>query len=131
PAVRDLASDKGALLSLLLSVQRASEKSALAKELVDDGRLFHTLAWTPAEALRFLREVPALEAAGIVVRVPDWWKKRARLGVEVSVGGKKPAGLGLEALVDFDVTLALDGEPLSEKEWKALAAQTDGLALVR
>src|SRR5205807_2343156 len=76
-AVRDFASDKGALLSLLLPVQRASEKSVLAKELVDDGRLFRTLAWTPGEALRFLREVPAFEAAGIVVRVPDWWKRRS------------------------------------------------------
>src|SRR4051812_44166373 len=130
-AVRDVASDKGALLSLLLPVQRASEKSMLAKELVDDGRLFRTLAWTPAEALRFLREVPAFESAGIVVRVPDWWKKRSRLGVEVKLGGGKPAGLGLDALIDFDVGLALDGEPLTEKEWRALAAQDHGLALVR
>jgi non-specific serine/threonine protein kinase len=130
-AVRDFASDKGALLSLLLPVQRASAQSALAKELVDDGRVFRTLAWTPAEALHFLREVPAFEAAGIVVRVPDWWKKRSRVGVEVKLGGRKPAGLGLDALVDFDVRLALDGEPLSEEEWRALAAQHDGLALVR
>ncbi|HKC58909.1 MAG TPA: DEAD/DEAH box helicase [Myxococcales bacterium] len=130
-AVRDFASDKSALLSLLLPVQRASEESALAKELVDNGKLFRTLAWTPAEALRFLREVPAFEAAGIVVRVPDWWKKRSRVGVEVKLGGRKPAGLGLDALVDFDVRLALDGEPLSEKEWRALAAQDHGLALVR
>jgi len=72
--------------------------------------------------------VPAFEAAGIVVRVPDWWKKRSRLGVEVKLGGRKPAGLGLDALVDFDVRLALDGEPLSEREWRALAAQDHGLA---
>jgi non-specific serine/threonine protein kinase len=130
-AVRDFASDKGALLSLLLPVQRASAQSALAKELADSGQLFRTLAWTPADALRFLREVPAFEAAGIVVRIPDWWKKRARVGVEVTLGGRKLSGLGLDALVDFDVRLALDGEPLSEKEWRALAAQHDGLALVR
>src|SRR5205085_591081 len=130
-AMRDFASNKGALLSLLLPVQRASEKSVLAKELVDDGRLFRTLAWTPAEALRFLREVPAFEAAGIVVRVPDWWKKRSRVGVEVKLGGSKPAGLGLNALVDFDVRVALDGEPLTEKELAGLTAQDHGLALVR
>jgi superfamily II DNA or RNA helicase len=130
-ALRDFASDKGALLSLLLPVQRASEQSALAKDLTDSGKLFHTLAWTAAEALRFLREVPAFEAAGIVVRVPDWWKKRSRVSVDVKLGGGKPAGLGLDTLVDFDVGLALDGEPLSEKEWRALAAQDQGLALVR
>jgi non-specific serine/threonine protein kinase len=82
-ALRDFASNKSALLSLLLPVQRASAQSALAKELADSGQVFRTLAWTPAEALRFLREVPAFEAAGIIVRIPDWWKKRARVGVEV------------------------------------------------
>ena len=130
-ALRDFASDKRALLSLLLPVQRASEKSALAKELVDSDELFRTLAWTSDEALRFLREVPAFETAGIVVRVPDWWKKRSRVGVEVQLGGSKPAGLGLEALVDFDVRVALDGEPLTEKDLAALAAQDNGLGLVR
>src|SRR5207248_9684517 len=34
-AVRDFASNKGALLNLLLPVQRASQQSALAKDLVD------------------------------------------------------------------------------------------------
>ncbi len=130
-ALRDFASDKRALLSLLLPVQRASGKSALAKELVDSGELFRTLAWTPDEALRFLREVPAFEAAGIVVRVPDWWKKRSRVGVDVQLGGRKPAGLGLEALIDFDVRVAVDGEPLTEQDLKALVAQDHGLALVR
>src|SRR2546422_3182596 len=130
-AVRDFASDKAALLSLLLPVQRASQESALAKELVDTGELFRTLAWTPDQALRFLREVPAFESAGIVVRVPDWWKKRSRVGVEVHLGGRKPAGLGLDALVDFDVHLALDGEPLSEKEWRELASQDQARSLDR
>jgi non-specific serine/threonine protein kinase len=130
-ALRDFASDKRALLSLLLPVQRASQQSALAKELVDSGELYRTLAWTPDEALRFLREVPAFEKAGIVVRVPDWWKKRSRVGVEVKLGGSKPAGFGLNALVDFDVRVALDGEPLTEKELAALTAQDHGLALVR
>ena len=130
-ALRDFASDKRALLSLLLPVQRASASSPLMQELTDSGQVFRTLSWTPAEALRFLREVPAFEAAGIVVRIPDWWKKRQRLGVQVTLGARKPAALGLEALVDFDVQLALDGEPLGEKELRALAAQHDGLSLVR
>jgi len=64
-ALRDFATDKSALLSLLQPVQRASGESMLAKELADSGELFRTLAWTPAEALRFLHEVPAFEAAAL------------------------------------------------------------------
>jgi superfamily II DNA or RNA helicase len=130
-ALRDFQGDKAALLKLLLPVQRAAAQSAFIRELVDKGDVFRTLSWTPAEALRFLRETPRLESAGVVVRIPDWWKKRRRVGVEVTVGDKPPSALGLEALVDFDVRLALDGEPLSEAEWQALRAQQEGLVLVR
>ena len=100
-ALRDFQGDKAALLKLLLPVQRAAAQSEFTKELVDRGDVFRTLSWTPAEALRFLRETPRLETAGVVVRVPDWWKKRPRVGVEVTVGDKPPSALGLEALVDF------------------------------
>jgi hypothetical protein len=79
--------DKASLLSLLVPVQRAAEHSALVKQLLDDGDLYHPMAWSPAEAHRFLREM--LEAAGVIVRVPDWWRARRppRPEVQVTVGG--------------------------------------------
>ena len=130
-ALHDFASDKAALLALLLPVQRAAAGSALVKELADSGKLFQTLEWTAPEAHRFLLETPALEAAGVVVRIPDWWRRRARVTAQVTVGGRPPSALGLEALVDFDVRLAVEGEPLTAKEWRALASAQGGLALVR
>jgi len=130
-ALHDFAGDKHGLLALLLPVQRASQASALVKELETSGQIYRTLAWTAAQAHRFLLEVPVLEAAGVLVRIPDWWQRRPRASVQVTVGSKEPAGLGLDALVDFDVRLAVDGEPLSQAEWRALAAQQSGLALVR
>ena len=130
-AVRDFAGDKAALLSLLLPVQRAGVESALIQELTDSGQVFETLSWSANEAHRFLLEVPALEAAGVVVRIPDWWRSRARITAQVTVGGRPPASLGLDALVDFDVRLAIGGETLSDKEWRALAQTQGGLALVR
>ena len=130
-ALQDFARDKHALLALLLPVQRAAARSALVKEMEGSGRLYRTLSWSAAEAHRFLLEVPALEAAGVLVRIPDWWQRRPRASVQVTVGSKEPGGLGLNALVDFDVRLAVDGEPLSEAEWRTLAAQEAGLALVR
>ena len=131
-ALRTLAGDRAALLSLLAPVDRAAAASPLLKDLVDSGDVFQPLAWTPREAHRFLQDVPAFEAAGVVVRVPDWWKDRPRrLEVSVTVGGKPPSTLGLDALLDFSVALTLDGEPISEAEWRAILAGADGLALVR
>jgi non-specific serine/threonine protein kinase len=125
--------DRAGLLSLLVPVHRAAERSGLIAELVDSGDLYHPLAWTPAEAHRFLREIPALEAAGITVRVPDWWRPRRppRPEVTVALGQKPAAGLGAEALLDFSVRVTLDGEPLSDAELRALLASADGLVQVR
>ena len=107
--------------------------SPLLKDLVDTGDIFQPLAWTPREAHRFLQDVPAFEAAGVIVRVPDWWRadRPRRLEVSVTVGGKPPSTLGLDALLDFSVALTLDGEAISDAEWRAILAGTDGLALVR
>ena len=132
-ALRNLSGDRAALLSLLAPVDRAAAGSSLLKELVDTGDVFEPLAWTPREAHRFLQDVPVLEAAGVIVRVPDWWRadRPRRIEVSVTVGGKPPSTLGLDALLDFSVALTLDGETLSEAEWREILAGADGLALVR
>jgi non-specific serine/threonine protein kinase len=132
-ALRTLAGDRAALLSLLAPVDRAAEASPLLKDLVDTGAVFEPLAWTPADAHRFLKDVPALEAAGVIVRVPDWWRRDRprRLEVSVTVGGAPPSTLGLDALLDFSVALTLDGETISDAERRAILAGADGLALVR
>ncbi len=132
-ALRAYAGEKnrGALLALLRPVDRAAAKSALVKQLVDAGELFQPLAWTVRQAHRFLREVPLCEEAGVVVRVPDWWRARRRVQVGVTVGSAAPSQLGLNALLDFSVGLALDGEPLSDEEWRTVRASSDGLALIR
>ncbi len=126
------AQDRAALLNLLEPVQKAAAQSPWLKALVEAGRIYHPLAWTPAEAHQFLREVPVFEASGLVVRIPDWWRPRhpPRPQVRVSVG-QQAAGLGLATMLDFKVELALDGEPLSDEEWAQLAAAGDGLVRLK
>ncbi len=134
-AVREASSaaDRRRLLALLQPVHRASERSALVKALADSGRLFQPQAWTPAEAHRFLREVPALEESGVVVRVPDWWSGRRtpRPRVTVSVGERKPAALGLDALLDFSVRVTLGDEDITEAELRKLREGSEGLVLLK
>jgi len=124
---------KNRLLALLAPVHKASESSSLARRLVDSGEIFHPLAWTPDEALGFLREIPLLESAGVLVRVPDWWnpKNPPRPTVRVTVGSSSLGGFGLGAMLDFSVKATLDGEPISEQEWRAILRGTDGLVLLK
>jgi non-specific serine/threonine protein kinase len=127
------AANKQALLHLLQPVQRAKEKSALLKELVDSGEIFHPLAWTPRQAYAFLQDIPAFEVSGVVVRVPDWWHARRppRPQVKVTVGARKPGGVGTDAMLDFDVKLTLDGETISSAEWRRILAGGDDLVLLK
>jgi non-specific serine/threonine protein kinase len=127
------AANKDRLLSLLLPVQRASETCAWLKAMVEAGEIFHPLRWTPREAWQLLQDVPHLETAGVVVRMPAAWRgnRPPRPRVTGTVGGKAPSGLGQNALLDFRMDVTLDGESLTSAEIRALLAQTDGLAWVR
>ncbi len=134
-ALRDYAgaANKDRLLSLLLPVQRAAEKCPWLKTMVAEGEIFHPLRWTPADAMTFLQDVPALEQAGVVVRMPATWRanRPSRPKVNASVGGAPPSQLGQMALLDFQMDVTLEGERLTNAEIKELLAQSDGLALIR
>jgi non-specific serine/threonine protein kinase len=134
-ALKDYAGAKNRrkLLALLSPLSRAAEQSAFIRDLVDSGDIYHPLSWTPAEAHRFLRDIALYEQAGLVVRMPDWWSARSRPRpmVSVSVGGKAPSTLGMDALLDFDVKLTLDGVNLSTEEIELLLASTEGLVLIK
>ena len=108
--------DRDRLLALLQPVQRASDKSALVHRLVESGEIYQPLAWTASQAHAFLKELPIIEGAGVLVRVPDWWNRHAppRARVRVSLGTRPPSVLGAGALLDNTTSLALDGEPLTE-----------------
>jgi len=127
------AANKDRLLSLLLPVQRASQSCPWLKTMVDAGEIFHPLRWTGQEVMQLLRDVPQLETAGVVVRMPAAWRgnRPPRPRVTGTVGGKAPSGIGHEALLDFRMEVTLDGEPLTADEIRELLAKSDGLALVR
>jgi non-specific serine/threonine protein kinase len=127
------AARKERLLSLLVPVQRAAERCEWLRAMVAAGEIFHPLRWSPAEAFRLLADAHELERAGVVVRMPASWRagRPPRPRVSGTVGGKQPAGLGQEALLDFRAELTLEGEPLTSAEVTALLAGTSGLALLR
>jgi len=132
-ALREYAGQRNAkaLVKLLEPVHRASEQSEVVKELVDSGELFQPLAWTPQQAYRFLREAPQIESAGVLVRLPDWWKARPRPKVKVTVGEQRRTQFGLDAMLDFRVELALGDQTLTEAELRAILESDGGLVLLR
>lgn len=122
---------KNALINLLSPVDLASKSSPLIRELVESGDIYYPLAWTPAEAYQFIREVPLYENAGLSVRLPDWWQKRARPQVTVQVGSNIKTGLTAASLLSFDVSISLGDQTLSAREWEEFMAAEAGLVLLK
>ena len=125
------AKNKSALIRLLSPVQLAAEASPLIRELVESGDIYHPLAWTPGEAYAFLKEAPAYEQCGVVVRLPDWWKRRPRPRAGITIGEKKQKNFNAKALLDFKLDIALGEEPLSRAELEQLLAAGDGLVFLK
>ena len=125
------AKNRAALIALLSPIHQAAQTCGWVQELVDSGGVYQALAWTPERAYRLLRSVPELEASGLAVRLPNWWRKRPRPRVQVTVGDATPSRVGADAMVDFDVSVALGGEPLSKAELAALLDGDGDLVLLK
>lgn len=133
-ALQEYANNKQTLLSLLIPLQKAAEVSGFIKQLVDSQKIFRPLLWSATDAYLFLQAVPYCESAGILVRIPNWWKAEQppRPRVKVSLGKNNTSALGLEAVLDFDFEIALDnGELLTKEEWESVLASTDHLVKVK
>jgi len=125
--------DTSKLDQLLAPVTRASANCRLVESMLESRKLFAPQAWEIRQAYEFLSAVPLMEQAGIVVRVPDWWnaRKPPRPQISVRIGSREPGVFSLEDSLDFDVDVAIDGEPLNAEELKTLLANREGLALLR
>jgi non-specific serine/threonine protein kinase len=132
-ALEQYASQKNrpALIKLLTPVHQAAETCEWVKALVNSNEIYQPMAWTADRAYEFLRSVPALEDSGLTARVPNWWRKRARPQVAVTIGEETRTTLGAGAMLDFDVRVALGDSILSREELAALMAAEDGLVALK
>jgi len=131
-ALEEYKGDNEKLLKLLVTVDDAALKSELVANLRDSGELFSPLAWSSKEAFVFLRETPIYEEAGILCRIPNWWKKKtAAITIQVSIGKKPPSMVGMDALLDFSPRLMIGDTEISEKEARRLLNESEGLAFLK
>lgn len=131
-ALTEYSGKREKLLELLSCLNRAAEISPLISKFMESGELFHPLKLTAEEAYALLKQSAAFEQAGILCRVPNWWKKRSTATtLSVSLGGKTPSLLGFDTLISVQPRLAVNGVSLTREEVQSLLAQTEGLALLK
>ena len=113
------AKDRDALLRLLQPINAAAEKCHWVQEMVEEQTVYQPRAWSPKQAYQLLQDIPLLEEAGLIVRVPDWWKSKqtSRPQVRVNIGTQDgTAAIGIDTLLRFHIETVLDGESLSKEE---------------
>ncbi|MCL1919138.1 MAG: DEAD/DEAH box helicase [Peptococcaceae bacterium] len=119
------------LLGLLSAVSRAADQSDFISDLIESGELFSPLKFTPEEAYTFLKETPIYESCGVLCRIPNFWKKKYTARLSLSLGGKEPSAVGLDALMTFSPEIYLGDEVFTREEIEKLLAETSGLAFLK
>ena len=86
--------------------------------MVDTGEIFHPLRWSPQQAVQLLKDVPALESAGVVGRMPASWRmnRPARPQVKATAGGthRRKQTKTVKQL-RADTRIALTGTPIESR----------------
>ncbi len=131
-ALAEYGADSRKLLDLLVTVHQAAAESQFLSGVLDSGEIFHPLALSANEAYTVLKEIPVYERAGILCRIPNWWKNRAAgFRVNIQIGDAHPSSLGMDALLDFNARLLLGDSPISPEEARRLLDESEGLAFIK
>jgi len=131
-ALAEYGTDSRKLLDLLATVHQAAAESQFLSGVLDSGEIFHPLALSAGEAYTVLKEIPIYERAGILCRIPNWWKNQAAgLRLNIQIGQARPSALGMDAILDFNPGLLLGDAPISEEEARRLLDESEGLAFIK
>ena len=132
-AVKAYANDRNALLALLSPVGEAAGRSRLIGELQENRGIFRPQAWTARQAYNFLRDIPAIEESGVIVRIANIWKNTTppKVKVSVNVDVKKGQKLGINAMLDFSFKIVLNGMELTREELEQLLNSDGGLVRIK
>ncbi len=108
-------------------LRRATRCSGVIRRLVESQEIFSPCSLIPRDAHAFLRDVPAIEALGIEVALPRWWKdlKRPEIRVRTRVGSRAPTPIGSEARLDLDTAYVVGEHALTEAEWRQIIRADD------
>lgn len=131
-ALLEYKDDKEKLLQLMSTISKAADKSHFISELMENGELFSPLKLTKEEAYIILTEISIYEEAGIMCRIPNWWRRKSNsLKLSVTIGDKEPSKLGMDELLSFEPELFFGEDKISPTELKKLLQESEGLAFIK
>ncbi len=131
-ALTEYKADRKKLVELLSCLNKAADVCPLIAEFMQSGELFHPLRLTAEEAFEFLKHIDAIEATGILCRIPNWWRSQAmNPSLTIKIGEKSPSLLGFDSILSTTPSLTVDGVELTEDDIRDLLNMTEGLAMIK
>ena len=131
-ALTEYNAERRKLVELLSSLNKAADISPLIAEFMKSGELFHPLRLTAEEAFSFLKQIPEIEQAGILCRIPNWWRRQAmNPSLSIRIGDREPSLLGFDSILGTMPSLTVDGVELTEEDIRDLLNMTEGLAMIK
>jgi non-specific serine/threonine protein kinase len=130
-ALQEYADDKNKLLELLSTVNKVAKTNSLVSSFNQSGELFNPVSLTAGEAFDFLKSVHDFESAGILCRIPRWWKGTKKITVSLSMGNNTPSRVNFNALLDFKACLSIDNSIITDEEARQILEQAEGLAFIK
>ncbi|HEY5525587.1 MAG TPA: DEAD/DEAH box helicase [Clostridium sp.] len=131
-ALLEYKEDKEKLLQLMSTISKAADKSSFISGLMETGELFSPLKLSKEEAFIILKEISIYEEAGIMCRIPNWWRRKSNsVKLSVTIGNKEVSKIGMDSLLSFEPELFLGDDKISPLELKKLLAESEGLAFIK
>ncbi|MDD4077357.1 MAG: DEAD/DEAH box helicase, partial [Bacilli bacterium] len=118
--------DQEQLLKILGPITNAAGNSTFINNLLETGEIFYPLTLNKDEAFQFLTEIPLYEQANIICKVPNWWKKKYKTKIGVSIGNKK-SYLNFDELADFEINIHLGNLNISIEDLDEILKLNNGL----
>ncbi|MDD7588085.1 DEAD/DEAH box helicase [Bullifex porci] len=127
-ALKEYSSSIEKLAILISSIKKAAKSSRIISSWLNSGEIFSPIYVSKEEAYAFLMDVPLFEEAGIVTRIPGWWKKRKRsssISIESDKKGSKCS------ISSFRPKMVWQGVEITEEEIRDILSRTEGLYLLK
>ena len=127
-ALKEYSSSIDKLAALISSIKKAAKRSGIISSWLNSGEIFSPIYVSKEEAYAFLMDVPLFEEAGIVTRIPAWWKKRKRRSNIAIESGKKGTKCSIS---DLRPRMVWQGVEITEEEIRDILSRTEGLYLLK
>lgn len=127
-ALKEYSSSIEKLAILISSIKKAAKSSRIISSWLNSGEIFSPIYISKEEAYAFLMDVPLFEEAGIVTRIPGWWKKRKRSSSISIESDKKESKCSISS---FRPKMVWQGVEITEEEIRDILSRTEGLYLLK